>query len=119
MDPFLNEAWDDVSSSFDKHFITVPIVDDIWAEEQILHRHLCIHERPDEPDHQCSYPCPYVSKTTFQMDLLQSTLQNEAVFNYDLMDFSDISSDLPDIMMMASDADIPDLDDVSDAVWFA
>ena len=35
------------------------------------------------------------------------------------MDFSDISSDLPDIMMMTSDVDIPDLDDVSDAVWFA
>ena len=53
------------------------------------------------------------------MDLLQSTLQNEAVFNYEQMDFSDISSDLPDIMMMMSDADIPDLTDVSDAVWFA
>ena len=30
----------------------------------------------------------------------------------------DISSDLPDIMTMTIDADIPDLDDVSDAVWF-
>ena len=39
--------------------------------------------------------------------------------NYDLMDFSDISSDLPDIMMTRSDADIPDLDDVLDAAWFA
>ena len=52
------------------------------------------------------------------MDLLQSMEQNETVFNYEQMDFSDISSDLPDIMMMTSDADIPDLADVSDAVWF-
>ena len=63
-------------------------------------------------------PCPYGSNITFQMDLLQSMPHNEAKFNYDLMDFSDISSDLPDIKMMTSDADIPYLDDVSDAVWF-
>ena len=53
------------------------------------------------------------------MDLPQSTPQNEAVFNYEQMDFSHISSDLPDIMTMTSDADIPDLDDDLDAVWFA
>ena len=34
------------------------------------------------------------------------------------MDFSDISSDLPDIMTTKSDADIPNLDDILDAVWF-
>ena len=32
---------------------------------------------------------------------------------------SDISSYLPDIMMMASDHDIPDIADVLDAVWIA
>ena len=53
------------------------------------------------------------------MVLLQSTPQYEAMFNYDLMDFSDISSDLPDIMMTTNDTDIPDLNDVLDAVWFA
>ena len=42
----------------------------------------------------------------------------KAVFNYKELDFSDISSDLPDIMITMSDADIPDLADVSDAVWF-
>ena len=35
------------------------------------------------------------------------------------MDFSDISLDLPSIITMTSDADIPDLVDVSDTVWFA
>ena len=39
-------------------------------------------------------------------------------FNYEQMDFSDISSDHPDIMMTTSDADIHDLANVSDAVWF-
>ena len=53
------------------------------------------------------------------MDVLQSKSHNEAVFHCDLMDFSDISSDLPDIMTTTSDTDIPDLDDVMDAVWFA
>ena len=52
------------------------------------------------------------------MDLLQSTQQNGAVFNHEQMDFSDISSPFPDIMMTMSDADIPDLADVLDAVWF-
>ena len=117
-DQFLTEAWDDDTTSFDEHFPTAPLDDDAWAEEQILDRCLCIHGRPDEPNHQCSYPCPYDSNTTFLMDLLQSMQQNEAVFNYDLIDFNDISSNLSDIMMMTSDADIPYFDDVSDAVWF-
>ena len=43
------------------------------------------------------------------MDLPQSTLQDAAVFHYKLMDFSDISSDLPNIMMTTSDDGIPDL----------
>ena len=117
--PFFNEAWDDVSSSFDKHSPIALLDDDIWAGEQILDRCLCIHKRPDEPNHQCSYPCPYNSNTTLWMDLLQYMPQNEAVFPYSPMDFSDISSDLPDIMMTTSDIDIHDLDDVSDVVWFA
>ena len=99
-------------------FPTALLDDDVWTEEQILDRCLCIHERTYEPNNQCSYPCPYDS-TAFQMDLLQSTPWSETVFNYDPMDLSDISSDLPDIMTRTSDVDIPDLDDISDAVWFA
>ena len=44
--------------------------------------------------------------------------QNEGVFNYNLMDFSDITSDLPDIMTTTSDTDIHELEDVFDAAWF-
>ena len=115
MDQFLTEAWDEDTTSFEEHFPTVPLDDDVWAEEPIADRDLCINKIPDELNHQCSYPCPYDS-TTFSMDLLQSTPQNEAVFNYKQMDFSDISPDLPDIMMMMSDANITGLADVSDAV---
>ena len=49
------------------------------------------------------------------MDLPQSTPQDAAVFWYELMDFNDISSDLPDIMMTTSDDDIPDLVDILDS----
>ena len=49
------------------------------------------------------------------MYLPQSALQDAAVFCYELMDFSDISSDLPDIMMTASEDDIPDLVNASDS----
>ena len=50
------------------------------------------------------------------------------MFCYEKMDFSDISSDLPDIMTTTSDDDIPDLEDILDSahldniqhgVWFA
>ena len=78
----------------------------------------CASQKSDAPNHQCSYPCPYDSNTTFQMDLLQLMPWNEAVFNYDPLYFSDILSDLPDIMT-TSDIDIPDLIDVLDKVWFA
>ena len=115
-DQFLTKAWDADTTSFEEHFPTAPLHDDVWAEEQILDRCLGIHKRPEELNHQCSNPFPCDS-TTFSTDLLQSIPQNEAVFNYNQMDLSDISSDLPDIMMTMSDAGIPDLADVSDAVW--
>ena len=114
---FLTEACDDVSSSFNEHFPTAPLSDDVCTEEPILDRCLCIHERTDEPNDQCSYPCPYDS-TTFQSDFLQSMPQNEVVFHYDPIDFSNMSSDVPHIMTTTSDTNIPDLNDISDAVRF-
>ena len=50
------------------------------------------------------------------MDLPQSTPHGDAVLNYEQMDFSDISSDFPDIMMTTSDNDIPDLVDILN-IW--
>ena len=112
-------------TSTKEHFPTAPLDDEVWSEDPIPDRQLCIHERPHEPNHQCSYPCPY-STTTFRMDLPQSTPQGATVLNYELMDFSDISSDLPDIMMTTSDDDIPNLvyisehlDNIQHDIWFA
>ena len=50
------------------------------------------------------------------MDLPQSTPQGTTVLNYMQMDFSDISSDFPDIMMTTSDDDIPNLADISECL---
>ena len=50
------------------------------------------------------------------MDLPQSTLQGATMLNYKQMDFSDISSDFPDIMMTTSDEDIPYLADISECL---
>ena len=115
---YLTDAWENDITSSEANLPTVPLDEDVWSEDPIPDRHLCIHETPDEPNHQCSYPCPYRS-ITFQMESPQSTLQNEAVFYYDPMGFSDISSDLPDIMITTSDNGILHLVDVSDPVWIA
>ena len=51
------------------------------------------------------------------MDLPQPTWgQVATVLNYEQMDFSDISSDFPDIMTTTSDNDIPDLVDISECL---
>ena len=104
-------AWDDDITSSEGNFPTAPLDDEVWPEDPILDRQLCICKAPQEQNCQCSYPCPY-STTTFKMDLPQSTPQDAAVLNYELMDFNDISSDLPDIMTTTSDDDIPDLMDI-------
>ena len=124
---FNNVAWDDDTTSTEEHFPTAPLDDEVWCEDPILDRPLCIHERPHKPNLQCSYPCPY-STTTCRMVLPQSTPHGAAVLNYEQMEFSDISSDFPDNMMTTSNDDIPDLEDISNfeqmdnikhEAWFA
>ena len=116
---------DDDTTSTEEHFPTAPLDDEVWSEDPIPDRLLCIHKRLHRSNLQCSYPCPY-STTTSRMDLPQSIPQGAAVLNYELMHFSDISSDLHDIMMTTSDDDIPDLVDISECLdniqhkaWFA
>ena len=111
---FDNIAWDNDTTSSNEHFPTAPLDDKVWSEDPITDRHLCMHKSPHEPNYHCSYPCQY-RNTTFRMDLPQSISQDVAVFNYELMDFRDISPDLPDIMMTTRDDDIPDLVDISDS----
>ena len=56
-----------------------------------------------------------------------TTINTTVVLNYELMDFNDMSSDLPDTVMTRGNNDIPDLVDISDSehldnvqhkVWF-
>ena len=112
---FEDVAWDNDIPSTEEHFPTAPLEDDIWSKDPIPDRILCIHKRPHKLNLQCSYPHTY-STTTFRMDLPQSTPQGTTVLNYKQMDFSDISSDFPDIMTTTSDDNIPDLVDISECL---
>ena len=111
---FNGVAWDDDTPSSEDHFPTSLLDKEVWSEDPIPNRQLCVHETLHEPNHQCSYPCPY-SKTSFRIYLPPSTPQDAAVFCYEQMNSSDISSDLPDIMMTTSDDDIPDFEDILDS----
>ena len=122
-DQVFTDAGDNDATSSEENFPAASLDNEVWSEDLISDRQLCIHETPHKPNHQCSYPCPY-KNTTFRLDLSQSTARDEALYYYKLMDLSDISSDLQDIMATTSDDDIPDPVDVSDsehldAVWFA
>ena len=111
---FDNFAWNDGTTRSKENFPTVSLDAPVWSEDPFPDRHLCIHRTPQQTKYQCSYPCPY-RNTTFRMDLPQSTLQDAAVFYYELMDFSDVSSDIPDIMMTTSDDNILGLANISDS----
>ena len=75
----------------EEDFPTVSLEDDHWTMEEILDRHLCIHE------HSVSHePWPY-------LDYASSSY-------YNTLDLSDIS-EFEDLMTTSSDEDIPALDD--------
>ena len=77
---------------------TAPLNDDVWMEEPVPDKHLCIHEHSQLD--LCPYPCPY------SLDQLHLAL--DYVLQH--MDLSDIP-DLPDVVITASDEDIPNLED--------
>ena len=87
-----------------ENFPTVPLDDDIWLEDPIPDRHLCIHEQ-SQLNYQCTYPCPY------RLDPPQSSPKDATAPYYELMDLSDIS-DIQDVMTTTSNEDIPDLEDI-------
>ena len=64
-----------------EHFPTAPLGDDIWMEEPVTDRHLCIHEQ-SQPHDLCPYPCPY------NLDQLHPTPEYAPTPQY--MDLSDI-----------------------------
>ena len=83
----------------EEHFQTVSLDDNVWMEEPVPKRHLCIHES-SQPD-LCPYPCPY--------SLNPLHLAQEDAMQY--IDLNDIF-DFPDIIVSASNDDVPSLEDI-------
>ena len=80
----------------EENFQTVSLEDDHWSMEEILDRHLCIHEHSALHE-LCPYLCPY-------LDYISSSYS-------DPLDLSDIS-EFEDVMTTSIDEDIPVLDNV-------
>ena len=55
-----DDSYQDVTSEeeVEEHFPTAPLDDDVWMEEPVPDRYLCIHEQ-SQPHNLWSYPCPY------------------------------------------------------------
>ena len=81
----------------EEHFPTGPLHDNIWMEEPVPGRHLCIHE--DSQHKLCMYPCPY------SLDQLHLNYAPQC------MDLCKISN-FQDVTTTTSDEDIPILEDV-------
>ena len=90
---------DEEEDDTEEHFPTASLNDDVWMEEPVPYRNLCIHEHSKHD--LCLYPCPY--------SLDQLHLAPDYAPQY--MDLGDIF-DLPDVITTASDEDIPNLEDV-------
>ena len=86
----------------EEHFPTAPLDNDIWMEEPVPDRHLCIHEQSQTHD-LCPYPCPYSLDHLYLAAEYTPGPQN--------MDLSNIFH-FPDLMTTASEEDIPSLEDV-------
>ena len=104
--PGTDDSFQDVTAEEEEEedFPTVPWDDDIWLEDPVPDRHLCIHEQ-SLPHFLCSYPCPY------SLDLPHSASEDAPVPYYEKMDLSNIS-DFQDVMTTTGNEDIPDLEDI-------
>ena len=98
------DSLQDVPSKEEEDFQTAALEDDVWLEERVPDRHLCIHEQSQQHD-LCPYPSPY------SLDQLCPTPGNAPTPHYEMMDLNDIFN-FPDVMTTTSDEDIPDLDGV-------
>ena len=83
----------------EEHFPTISLDDDIWMEEPVPERHLCIHENSQHD--LCPYPCPYILSLPHltQEDAPQCIHLNN-IFKF------------PDVIISTSDDDIPSLEDI-------
>ena len=96
----------------EENFPTSPLDNDIWSEDQIPDRHLCILDT-FQPNHLYHYPCPYAN-LNYARNLPPSLTPEAAESGYDIMDLMD--PDLKDIMSTISHEDIPDIEDISDCL---
>ena len=89
----LTSADDEEEEDEEEHFPTAPLNDDVWMEEPVPDRHLCIHEHSQNDLYP--YPCPY------------SLDQLHLIWDYapQYMDLSNIF-DFPDVIKTTSDEDI-------------
>ena len=83
----------------EEYFPTVPLNGDVWMEEPVPERHLCINEHSQH--NLCPYSCPY------SLDQLHLTLD----YSPQYMDLSNIF-DFQDVITTACDEDIPNLENV-------
>ena len=81
----------------EEHFPTISLDDNIWMEEPVPERHLCIHETHD----LCPYPCLY------SLNPLHLTQE-------DAMQYIDLNNifEFHDIIESASNNDVPSLEDI-------
>ena len=93
----MDDPFQEATTEEEEDFPTAPLDDDIWLEDPVPGRCLCIHEQ-SQPHFLCSYHCTY-------------KLEDTQASYYEIMDLSDIP-DFQDMMTTTSDEDIPDLDDI-------
>ena len=74
--PGTDYSFQDVTAEED--FPTAPLDDDIWFEDLVPDRHLCIHEQ-SQPHFLCSYPYPY------SLDLLPYTPKDTPASYYEMI----------------------------------
>ena len=55
--PNMDDPFQDTTTEEEEDFPTDPLDDDIWLEDPVPDRYLCIHEQ-SQPHFLCSYPCP-------------------------------------------------------------
>ena len=93
------EKEDKEEEDTEEHFPTASLDDDVWIEEPVPERHLCIHKNSQHD--LCPYPCPY--------SLNQLHLAQENTPQY--IDLSNIFK-YPDVISTSSNEDIPNLEDI-------
>ena len=102
-----DDSYQDVPSEEEEEeeeeaFPTATLDNDVWMEEPVPDRYLCIHEQ-SKAHFLCPYPCPY------SLDQQHPTPGYASAPQY--MDLSNIF-DFPDVMTTTSDEDTPSWEDV-------